>query len=338
MEPAAAREALTPLRAALRDMVDVPAALAHFAPGAEVHLCHPFETMPAADYAAPLAALTAALPDVERHELIVMAGPDAGGAVWVGICGNWVGTFAAPLLGIPPTGRAVHMRFHEFYRMGGRRIAELQALWDLPELMLQAGAWPLAPSLGTEGRVPGPALGDGLHTGPWRDGAGATALVDAMVAGLLRHAEGGPKAMELDRFWHPKMAWYGPAGIGQTRGIAGFRQAHQIPWLGAMPDRTVRDETPVHLFGEGDFAGFTAWPGLHATLSAGTFLGLPGAGQEVEVRSLDFWRCEGGVLRENWVLVDILHMADQLGLDVLARAAELTAPRRDPGLWLSGAP
>jgi predicted ester cyclase len=32
----------------------------------------------------------------------------------------------------------------------------------------------------------------------------------------------------------------------------------------------------------------------------------PPAGQKVTMRSLDFWRCEEGLIRENWGLVDLL--------------------------------
>jgi hypothetical protein len=38
--------------------------------------------------------------------------------------------------------------------------------------------------------------------------------------------------------------------------------------------------------------------------------------------SLDFWRCEKGLIRENWVLIDLLDVYDQLGIDVLERMRE----------------
>ena len=59
-----------------------------------------------------------------------------------------------------------------------------------------------------------------------------------MLEAMIRHPEmGGPEVMEMERFWHPKMTWYGPCGIGTARGISGFRNWHQIPFLNGMPDR-----------------------------------------------------------------------------------------------------
>jgi len=37
------------------------------------------------------------------------------------------------------------------------------------------------------------------------------------------------------------------------------------------------------------------------------------------MRSLDFWRCENGLIREIWVLIDLLYMNDQIGVDVFSR-------------------
>ena len=133
--------------------------------------------------------------------------------------------------------------------------------------------------------------------------------------------------MELDRYWHPKMLWYGSAGIGSMRGIEGFRLWHQIPFLKAMPDRHAFLENGV-MFGDGEYVAFTAWPGGVATFSGDGWLGLPPTNQKILRRSLDFWRCENGLIRENWVMLDILYMYDQFGIDVFERMREVTYARQ----------
>ena len=321
---------LLPLRQALYDFdpVTVKARLVDvFHPEAKVHLAFPFEDLDGAPglFGQAFAPLHQAMPDLERRDTIVMAGPGGSGANWVGCCGYYTGTFVRPWLDIPPTGHQVAMRFHEFYRMQDGKVAEMQALWDIPEVMLQARAWPMAPALGREWQVPGPATQDGLLIGA-RDAARSTAsltLVGDMLAGLGKFATGGVEAMRLGDYWHPKCNWYGPSGIGTGRGIAGFRNWHQIPFLNAMPDRvgsTVAGKG--NLFADGDYVGVTAWPGMHMSISGDGWLGIAPSGQKITMRSLDFWRCENGLIRENWVLVDLLHVYRQIGVDVLARMRE----------------
>ena len=69
--------------------------------------------------------------------------------------------------------------------------------------------------------------------------------------------------------------------------------------------------------------GFTAWPGMEMTLSGANWLGLPATGQKLTMRSLDFWLVEGDLIRENWVLVDLLDVYAQLVVYVFARIAAL---------------
>ncbi|NJR13573.1 MAG: ester cyclase [Phyllobacteriaceae bacterium] len=303
-------------------------------PDAQVRLCHPFGevTGPAALYDAFYAPLLAAWPDLERRDMIVMAGETPQGERWVGACGHYVGTFAAPWLDIPPTGHVAAMRYHEFYRIEASRAVEMQAIVDLPEMMMQAAAWPGVPSLGPSGFMPGPSSGDGLaHQS--RDSvatAGSLALVTAMLEAMVRHpSQGGPEVMQLERFWHPRFLWHGPAGIGTARGIAGFRTVHQIPFLAAMPDRGQHGAglQPV-FFADGPYVAATGWPNMRQTLTGGGWLGLPPTGQMIDLRSLDFWHIANGLIRQNWVLIDLLDVYRQLGLDMLARMRELNTARR----------
>jgi len=291
------------------------------APGAVLHFAHPLGSVTGGQAAFDIAwrPLRAAIPDLDRREQIRMAGIDARDALWVGTMGWYMGRFARPFLGIPPTGRLVAMRYKEFFRLREGRVEEFQSLWDIPELMMQAGAWPMVPSLGLDWRAPAPATQDGLRIEG--DGGEALRIVGDMLAALGRSGE-GTAAMQLERYWHPKMTWYGPAGIGTARGIAGFRHHHQAPFLAAMPDRRALMDKG-HFFAEGNYVGFTAWPGMEMTHSGPGWLGLPPTGRKKTMRSLDFWRVEGDLIRENWVLVDLLDTYAQLGVDVLERMHQI---------------
>ncbi|GAA5070316.1 ester cyclase [Roseibacterium beibuensis] len=318
-----AAETATPegIRAALGEVV---------APDATLHLCHPFGDLvgPEALFGTAYAPLLQAMPDLERRDMIVVAGTTPQGQAWIGCMGTYMGTFLAPFLGIPPTGHLSHMRYHEFFRIENGRVTQMQAIWDIPELMMQARAWPMAPQLGAFLCTPAPMSGDGLHL----SGNGQAALdhVIAMLTDLCRYpSEGNPEVMNLDRYWHPRFNWYGPAGIGTGRGIAGFRHWHQIPFLRAMPDRKLdaMGDLMSHWIAEGDVVAETGWPNMRLTLTGGGWMGLPPSHGEVLLRSLDFWRLEGGLIRENWVLVDLLDLYRQVGVDVLGRLAEFNKAR-----------
>lgn len=303
---------------------------AAFAAKANIRMCHPFGdlTGPKALFDRCYAPLLNAMPDLERRDMIVMAGTTAEGQDWIGCMGNYMGTFVAPFLDIPPTGRLAHMRYHEFFRIEDGRIAELQAIWDIPELMMQAGAWPMAPQLGAYLCTPAPMSGDGLTVSG--NGTAAFEHVVAMLEDLCSYpANPDPKVMQLEKYWHPRFNWYGPAGIGTARGISGFRNWHQIPFLRGMPDRKLdaMGDLMSHWIGEGDYVCETGWPNMRLTLSHDGWMGIAPAGKEVLLRSLDFWRLENGLIRENWVLVDLLDLYAQVGVDVFARLREFNKAR-----------
>jgi predicted ester cyclase len=299
------------------------------APDALVQLSYPFETMCGAQsfYEVAYEPLSNAIPDLERRETILLAGISEDGSNWVGCCGYYTGSFEKSWLDIPPTGHQISMRFHEFFRIENDLVVEVQALWDIPEVMMQANAWPMVPSLGREWHVPAPATQDGLTIPPDSQlAANSAKLVTDMCDSLGNYATGGVVAMALDKYWHPRCNWYGPSGIGTGRGIKGFRHWHQIPFLNGMPNR-VGDVDKGYLISDGNYVGFTAWPGMQMTISNDGWLGIAPANQKITMRSLDFWRCENGLIRENWVLVDLLHVYHQLGVDVLGRMKEFNKAR-----------
>jgi predicted ester cyclase len=337
----AIKAVVSPMRRAMVDFDrnDVRAALGGaFAPEAVVHLCHPFGDLTGPEHLYDVAydPLFGAIPDLERRDYIVISG-QADRADWVGCAGYYTGTFRAPWLDIPPTGHQVSMRFHEFYRIEDGRVAELQAIWDIPEVMMQASAWPMAPSLGREWLVPGPATQDGLRQSGNDPAHNETSrrLVLEMLSGLSNFADGGVPAMRLADYWHPRCNWYGPAAIGTCRGIEGFRNWHQIPFLNAMPDRG-STEAGSECFAEGDFVAVTGWPNMRMTVTGDGWMGIAPSGRKITMRSLDFWRLERGLIRENWVLVDLLHVYRQLGVDVFARLREFNKARNTSAVSRSG--
>tara|TARA_B000000441_G_scaffold77893_1_gene52895 strand:+ start:36 stop:512 length:477 start_codon:yes stop_codon:yes gene_type:complete len=141
-------------------------------------------------------------------------------------------------------------------------------------------------------------------------------------------SQGGPEVMEMPRFWDDRVNWYGPAGIGTARGISGFRNWHQIPFINAMPDRgKYVDDITYHFFGDKNYAAVTGWPNMIQTITKDGWMGIAPSGKRITMKSLDFWRIENGKIRENWVMVDLLDVYSQLGVDVFARMKEFNKSR-----------
>ena len=328
MTPLALKSVIKPLQSAMMDFAELPVRSALnnlITPKAKLQICYPFGELigPESLYEGAYSQLFNSIPDLERRDMITMAGTTPEGQDWVGTMGNYMGTFVKPWLNIPATGHLTHMRFHEFFKIEDGAVSEMQAIWDIPEVMVQARAWPLAPQLGSFLCTPAPMTQDGLCI----SGNGDMALkrVLAMLTDLCRHpAEGGPEIMRLSTHWHSKFNWYGPTGIGTARGITGFRNWHQIPFLRGMPDRKLdaMGDLMSHWISEGNYVCETGWPNMRLTLSDDGWMGLPPVEKEVLMRSLDFWRVEDGLIRENWVLVDLLDIYRQLGLDVFLRLSE----------------
>ena len=82
-----------------------------------------------------------------------------------------------------------------------------------------------------------------------------------------------------------------------------------------------------HWVAEGNYVCETGWPNMRLTLSNDGWMGIAPSGKEVFLRSLDFWRVEDGKIRENWVLVDLLDLYQQIDVDVFDRLKEFNKAR-----------
>lgn len=267
-----------------------------------------------------------ALPDVEYKPFIMLEG-EYRGQDWVNSTGYFVGTFENPLFDIPATGKTLYLRYGELIRIHEDKIMECYIIPDFLDAMIQAGVNPTRASLGHDGLVMPPTSMDGLtlSSSNKEETTKSFKLVEAMHAGLARYDGESLLSMDQEKYWHPDFMWYGPAGIGTTRGMDGFRQHHQGPFLTGFPDRSV--DSSVSFIAEDHYVAMGGWPHMSATHSGEGWMGLPPSGKNLSIRVMDFWRREDDLLRENWVSIDIIHFLLQMGHDVFAQMRELVTEK-----------
>lgn len=295
-----------------------------FTKDCEWHICHPFNVLHStAEAAAQLwAPLMTAFPDLERRTDVLFGGAFdgrlcGGAGDWVTTTGHYLGTFTNDWLGIPATGEPAYLRFGEFYRVEDGKIVEVRMLLDILGLMHQAGIDVLPKSRGLELTVPGPRSHDGIvATGQDESETAKTMVVlENMIGGLMAFNKSDLASMGMHAHWHPNMMWYGPYSIGTTRAVEGFQRHHQAPFLHAFPDR--KGGNHRCRIAEGTYVASTGWPSVFATHS-GEYLGVPATGMPITMRVMDWWRREGDVLAENWVMIDIPELLLQMDVDVFA--------------------
>lgn len=261
--------------------------------------------------------LKTACPDLERRDDIIIGGRSARGD-WVATTGYYYGTLTSDWLGIPATQNWIAIRYGDFYRVAAGRIVEVYSIIDFVDLMRQAGIKPLPPALGIESLVPPPALQDGIsrQRADEAESLRTRRLVEAMIFdGLLQFDGKSSASIGMERYWHPDMMWFGPGGIGTTRGLDGFLKYHQEPFQNAFPDW--KGEIPMAVV-EGNFMAAGGWPSIHCTHSGAPWLGVQSSGRRLTMRVMDWWRRDGDWLKENWIFIDVAHVLLQLDVDLFA--------------------
>lgn len=294
---------------------------------AQVNVTHPINEVGSLDDVIEKVwkPLRQALPDVERRDDIV-AGGCYNQANMIGCLGHYVGTFEHDWLGIPATRQVAAVRFAEGHELQDGKIVRSYVFIDFLDLMRQVGFWPIAPSLGREMHWLAPATHDGVILTP-QDNAASQRSIERVLSmhAALGYYNGKPPSrevldlMEMVKHWHPNFMWYGPAGIGSTRGLKGFEDYHQIPFLVAFPDRGGTDVGHFIRIGDGNYTVTGGWGYLQATHLGNGFLGTPATGKRVSMRVMDFYRCDDVTIVENWIPFDIPHLLLQMGVDVFGR-------------------
>ncbi len=305
------------------------AILAAYAEDARLFAFHPVnEHQGAAAISAALwRPIREAFPDIERRDQIVLAG-EYEQREFVCSFSHLQGTFVSDWHGIPATRGTVSLRCCEINQVADGKIVEAHVLIDVLDLMHQAGCWPISPSLGEEGAWRSPATQDGVDLDNVHAEAGAKALklVKAMHAGLLAFDGKDLSSMHHAQYWTPNFLWYGPSGIGTSRGLKGFEAHHQIPFLRAFPDRKVGNH--IANIGDGNYAVTGGWPSVVATHSGPDWLNVGPTGRHIEMRVMDFYRVDDGLIAENWVPIDIVDILRQMDVDVFARLRHLRGEPR----------
>ncbi|MDJ0827293.1 MAG: ester cyclase [Rhodobacter sp.] len=268
--------------------------------------------------------IRSALAHAYRRDELFFGGRNtrAQGGQWIAALSHYVGRFERPLFGIPPSDRLVFLRSGAFFRIEDGRIAEAKIILDLPDLMRQAGRFPLPRELGTEMLFPGPASHDGvLPAGD--NGADTLRIVEGML-GDLHHYDpvtaASYKQTGEHGYWHDDMMWYGPGGIGSNYRWSGFVDHHRAAFLTAFPDR--KGGNHYCRIGDGDYAAVSGWPSMTMT-HTGAYLGVPATGKPLTLRVMDFYHVTRGKILENWVCLDYGDLFHQMGIDLIARAAEM---------------
>jgi hypothetical protein len=87
----------------------------------------------------------------------------------------------------------------------------------------------------------------------------------------------------------------------------------------AFPDR--RGIGHQSRIAEGTFAASTGWPSLSGT-HCKDYMGWAPTGERIGWNIMDFWRRDGDLLGENWVMIDLIGAALESGVDLLAELPE----------------
>jgi predicted ester cyclase len=291
----------------------------NFSEVAEINGSHPINEAESGVgyYSDIIAPIAQSLDGFTRQNYIVLAG-EYQGSEWVTSTGYFYGHFRKPMFGIPPSNKMAFLRFGEFHKMEDGKITETYVYLGLAELIIALGRWPLASSSGYEGLVPGPATHDGIlieSSEPDISRASAD-----LVEGMLKRL--ATEDAQWKPYWSNNMVWYGPGGLGTYSTIHAF-DAFQRPFektfagWGDGKEDGITGVSANCKAGDGEYAFLHGWKmitGVHVK----PFLGIEPTGNRVFMRDCDWWRCSNGKIVENWCMLDTLHLAIQLGRDVIS--------------------
>ena len=81
--------------------------------------------------------------------------------------------------------------------------------------------------------------------------------------------------------------------------------------------------------GDGPFSVTGGWPSVRAMHLGGEWLGQGASGNPIAMRVMDFYTHDDGLIRENWVPIDIVDVLHQMGFDALGRVRRMAGETGD---------
>jgi hypothetical protein len=268
-------------------------------------------------------------PDLERRDNLILGG-NFQNKIFVSMIGHLTGTFTNSWFGVPASNKTIHLRICEVHELKESKIIQSHILIDLMDFIRQAGFWPINSSLGVEGMWPGPIIGNGSSFENLDDKLSLSSLEQSLTMQRSLNIKPEIEPGVTDEFirkklfnhpqknyWHQKMMWYGPCGVGATRGLMGFINHHQLPFRKTFKERNYWKLGHYVELGDGPYSMTAGWHTIEAIHGSKDWLGYNATKKSVTMRVMDFYLHDEGLIRENWVPIDIIHILKQIGIDVL---------------------
>ena len=296
---------------------------------AELNGFHPINEITGLDsiYTLLWIPLKTSFPDLERRDNLIIGGSFQD-KVFVSCISHLTGTFSNPWLNVPATHKTVHLRVCEAHQLKDNKIFKSYILIDTVDFIRQAGYWPIKPSLGIEEMWPGPITGDGTRHVNHDVNLSTASLEQALKMqrslNIKPEQESNSKKKIREKllnhpqkyFWHPKMMWYGPCGIGTARGLTGFVDHHQLPFRLTFKERDYWKIGHYIEIGDGNYSMTGGWHSIQCIYGSKDWLGYEPTNKKITMRVMDFYLHHEGLIRENWVPIDIAHILNQIDIDI----------------------
>ena len=272
--------------------------------------------------------LITSFPDLERRDNLIIGGSFQD-KVFVSCISHLTGTFTKSWLNVPATQKTIHLRVCEVHQLKENKIIKSYVLIDTVDFVRQAGFWPTHSSLGIEEMWPGPITGDGTthenRNANLSFGSLTQALTMQRSLNIKPETEPGITKEAIRKklinhpqkdFWHPKMMWYGPCGIGTARGLTGFVDHHQLPFRLTFKERDYWKIGHYIEIGDGNYSMTGGWHSIQCIHASKDWLGYEPTNKKITMRVMDFYLHHEGLIRENWVPIDIAHILNQIDVDI----------------------